>query len=153
MLVWLLTYNTLMFRVLFCSHEDLLIITDMIWCRLYTKATDKPHNTHLSQKENKIPLFLVFSWKYNSSSRYTSYKKRFRSLFLNFRNPQESRGNFLSDLKYLIGQNFGGQNYRRTKFPAPSRNFGSFVRRNFFIGFLFLPYNSQEKYLLSWDLY
>ena len=39
---------------------------------------------------------------------------------------------------YLIGQNFGGQKFRRTKFFG-GQNFGSFVQRKFFIGFLF-PY-------------
>ena len=29
--------------------------------------------------------------------------------------------------------------FRRTKFSAPSQNFGTFVRRNVFIGFLFPP--------------
>ena len=32
----------------------------------------------------------------------------------------------------------------RTKFSAPSRNFGSFARRNFFIGFLF-PHTIHKK--------
>ena len=44
--------------------------------------------------------------------------------------------------RYLIGQNFGGQKlsadkiFRRTKFSAPTWNFGNFVRRKFFIKFL-----------------
>ena len=36
------------------------------------------------------------------------------------------------------------KNFRRTKFSAPSPIFGSFVRRNFFIGFLF-PHIIHKK--------
>ena len=41
---------------------------------------------------------------------------------------------FKLELRYFIGQNFGGQNYRQTKtfgenFLAQTRNFGSFVHR------------------------
>ena len=54
----------------------------------------------------------------------------------------------LSCLIYLIGRNFDGQKFRQkkffgrkkfrqTEFSAPTRNFGSFVRRKFFVGFLF----------------
>ena len=43
----------------------------------------------------------------------------------------------IGTIEYLIGQNFGEQDFRRTKFSAPSRNFGSFVQLIFFIGFLF----------------
>ena len=50
--------------------------------------------------------------------------------------------------KYLIGQHFGGQNFRRTKFSAPSRNFGSFFRRYFFIGLLF-PHTIHKKNIIS----
>ena len=40
------------------------------------------------------------------------------------------------------------QNFRRTKFSAPNRNFGSFVRQNFFIGFLF-PHTIHKKNVLT----
>ena len=66
------------------------------------------------------------------------------STFSNIDNDVSKKHTF----DYLIGQHFGGQNFRWTKFSAPSWNFGSFVRRNFFIGFLF-PHTIHEKIFLN----
>ena len=45
-----------------------------------------------------------------------------------------------------------GQNFRRTKFSAPSRNFATKFRRNFFISFLF-PHTIHMKNMLFDMLY
>ena len=60
--------------------------------------------------------------------------------------------NSINKNKYLIGQNFSGQKFYRTKFSAPTLNFGSFDRCKYLIGFLFPHAFNKQKFNMRFKI-